>query len=103
MNENGTLEWVSRKKCKPHLSDDLTQYENKMEKLRELCRMESQVNTPGLAMQTIMPQMQAVQMEAIMCQLQPPMPPLSAPLQQCCVQYPTQYPSYYYGGCCRLN
>lgn len=109
LNEDGTLEWISRKKCKQRPNNDLIHYENEMEKLRDLYRMASQINAPSLAMQTIMSQMQTVQNAAIISQLQPPMPgylgysPLASPLQQCCIQYPTQYPAYYYGGCCRLN
>ena len=87
LNEDGELEWISRKKCRQRPNNDLIQYENEMEKLRELYRMAKQINTPGLAMQ-IMAQMQTVQNAAIISQLQPPMPGYLG------------YPPYFYGGCC---
>ena len=105
LNDDGELEWISRKN-KPRPSNGLSSYEGEMEKLRELYQIASHINAPSLAMQTIMSHMQAVQ--------KPPMPgylgyspymqcALTSSIQQCCVQYPAQYPSYYYGGCCRIN
>lgn len=111
LNEDGTLEWINRKKRKKCPNNDLIQYENEMEKLRELYRMESQINTPSLAMQAIMPQMQMVQNEAIIGMLSPPMMPgyigyypymqppylqsafMSPLTQRCCNPwYPTTWP-----------
>ena len=96
LNEDGTLEWVSRRKPEPVQENVFYQ----------LCQSAPAYN-PDLLAQTqstrasidaLMAQNASLQMQAY--QAQQGMQLMNS-LQQCCVQYPAQYPPYFYGGCCR--
>ena len=75
LNQDGSMEWISRKKPKP-VNQNVSY---------QPCQAIHPIQT---GMLRYPPYMQSA---------------LVSPLQQCCVQYPVQYPSYYYGGCWRLN
>lgn len=111
MNEDGELEWISRKKHKPATTGAFYQPCQSIQSAPQPDRC-NQTQSTGVQIQA----MSTVPGSAIMSQIQQPMPgyfgyspyvlptlyvqPMFAPpLQQCCVQYP----SHYYGGCCRVN
>lgn len=93
LSEDGTLEWVSRRKPKPVQENVFYQ----------LCQSAPAYN-PDLLAQTqstrasidaLMAQNASLQMQALQAQQTAQ---LISSLQQCCVQYPAQYPNYLYGG-----
>lgn len=95
LSEDGTLEWVSRRKTKPVQENVFYQ----------LCQSAPAYN-PDLLAQTqstrasiddLRAQNASLQMQALQAQQRMQ---LVNSLQQCCVQYPAQYPPYFYGGCC---
>lgn len=95
LNEDGTMEWVSRKKQKPvqenvfyHPCQSVPEYNPALFDQTQSTRE----SIDALMAQNASLQMQAYQAQQIM--------QLMNSLQQCCVQYPAQYPSYFYGGCC---
>lgn len=132
LNEDGTLEWVSRRKPKPvqenvfyqpcqsmqnanmycfdqSQSIRATQMEQMSQKINQpiaqmTAQIDQQINSlraqnSGLERQMI----QNLRAAAVMSLL--PMPGYMGyrpqyQLTQCCVQYPAQYPPYFYGGCC---
>lgn len=95
LNEDGTLEWVSKRKPKPVRVNVFCQP----------CQSAPAYN-PDLLAQTqskrasidaLMAQNVSLQMQAYQAQQTAQ---VINSLQQCCVQYPAQYPPYFYGGCC---
>ena len=95
LNEDGTMEWVSRRKPKPVQENVFYQ----------LCQSAPAYN-PDLLAQTqstrasiddLMAQNESLRMQALQAQQTAQ---VINSLQQCCVQYPVQYPPYFYGGCC---
>lgn len=125
MNEDGTMEWVSRKKLKPkkridsYLNCEIQNTQLKQQIAMQMEQMRQQINQPiaqmtaqidqqinslraqnsGLERQMI----QNLCAAAVISLL--PMPGYMGyrpqyQLTQCCVQYPAQYPPYFYGGCC---
>lgn len=95
LNEDGTSKWISREKPKPVLENPVFQncqfvpiYNPDL-----LAQTQStRESIDALMKQNISLQMQALQEQQRM--------QLVNSLQQCCVQYPSQYPPYFYGGCC---
>ena len=85
LNEDGTMEWVSRKRKQPP---------------------KSAFYPLGQSIQTLQTSMlhQARWTDQTQCtreQIQyGQIAQMINELQQCCVQYQAQYPPYYYGGCC---
>lgn len=96
LNEDGTLEWVSRRKPKPVQGNAVYQ----------LCQFVPAYNLDLLAqtqstrssIDALMDQSASLRMQALQAQQRMQ---LTNSLQQCCVYYPAQYPPYFYGGCCR--
>lgn len=122
LNEDGTTKWISRKKVEPVSSGVFHQPCQSIQQASALHPNLGQTQSTRAQIDALMAQnanlqtqaAQTVLNAAIISQLQPPMPgylgyspymqsALASPIQQFCVQYPVQYPSYYYGGCCRLN
>ena len=93
LNEDGTLEWVSRRKTKPVQENVFYQ----------LCQSAPAYNPDLLAqmqntrssINALMAQNTSLQMQALQAQQTAQ---VINSLQQCCVQYPAQYPNYLYGG-----
>lgn len=126
MNEDGTMEWVSRRKPRPVDTGELLgfgkymvlqnpeqQIAAQMEQMRQqinqpmeqtTAQIDQQINSlraqnGGLERQMI----QNLRAAEVMSLL--PMPGYMGyrpqyQLTQCCVQYPAQYPQYRYAGCC---
>lgn len=126
LNEDGELEWVSRRKPRPVDTGELRgfgkymvlqnpeqQIAAQMEQMRQqinqpmeqtTAQIDQQINSlraqnGGLELQMI----QNLRAAAVMSLL--PMPGYMGyrpqyQLTQCCVQHPAQYPPYFYGGCC---
>lgn len=82
LNEDGTMEWVSRKKKRTSESAPYQPCQ---------CQSIQPFQTSMLHQARWDDQTQCTRnrMEA-----------LNAAIQQCCVQYSAQYPPYYHGGCC---
>lgn len=82
LNEDGTMEWMSRKKKR---TSESAPYQP--------CQCQSiqpfQTSMLHQALWDDQTQCTRNRIEA-----------LNAAIQQCCVQYSAQYPPYYYGGCC---
>ena len=96
MNEDGELEWISRKTPKPvnqnvsyHPCQSIQTYNPNLFDQTQSTR----ASIDALMAQNVSLQMQAYQAQQI--------EQLINSMQQCCVQYPAQYPLYFYGGCCR--
>lgn len=95
LNDDGTLEWVRRKKQKPVQENVFYQ----------LCQsapaynhdLLAQTQSTRASIDALMAKNASLRMQAL--QAQQRMQLLNS-LQQCCVQYPAQYPPYFYGGCC---
>lgn len=122
LNEDGTLEWASRRKPRPVDTGELLgfgkymvlqnpeqQTTTQMEQMRQqinqpMAQMTAQIDSlraqnSGLERQMI----QNLRAAAVMSLL--PMPGYIGyrpqyQLTQCCAQYPAQYPQYRYAGCC---
>lgn len=113
MNEDGSLEWISRKKPKPVNQNVSYQPRQAIHPIQTGMLLSDHTQSTRAQIDALMErnanlQMQAAQNvlnAAIISQIRPPymQSAFASPLQQCCVQYQVQYPSYYYGGCCRLN
>lgn len=93
LNEDGELEWVSRRKPKPVQGNVFYQSCQSVPayNLDLLAQTQStRASIDALMAQNVRLQMQALQAQQSM--------QLISSLQQCCVQYPVQYPNYIYGG-----
>lgn len=86
LNEDGTTKWVSRKREPVE-----TVFCQTCQSVRPI---QTGLQQAGWAGQTQMAQNAVLQMQLLQ-NMQ-----IANTLQQCCVQYPPQYPPYYYGGCC---
>lgn len=95
LNEGGTLEWVSRKKNPV----ETTPYQmcRLIQPIQVSAFLTAQTQCTRVQIDALMAQNTALQMQAWQSAQ------IANTIQQCCVQYLAQYPSYYYGGCCRLN
>lgn len=95
LNEDGTLEWVSRRKQKPVQENVFYQ----------LCQsvpaydpnLFAQTQSTRASIDALMAQNASLRMQALQAQQRMQ---LVNSLQQCCVRYPVQYPPYFYGWCC---
>lgn len=90
LNEDGTLEWVSKRKPKPVQEDVFYQPFQSIQAYNQT--QSTRASIDALMAQNVSLQMQAYQAQQIA--------QLINSMQQCCVQYPAQYPPYFYGGCC---
>lgn len=90
MNKDGTTEWINRKKPKPTLSNVFYQPSQSIQPIKTGMLLADQTQS------TI------AQIDALMVQSRQSTQIVSS-LQQCCVQYPSWYPSYLYGGCCNFK
>lgn len=95
LNEDGELEWISRKTPKPvnqnvsyHPCQSIQTYNP---------NLFDQTQSTRASIDALMDQNVSLQMQAYQAQQTAQ---LINSMQQCCVQYPAQYPPYFYGGCC---
>lgn len=95
LNEDGTLEWVSRRKPKPvrgnvfyHPCQSIPAYNP---------NLFAQTQSTRASIDALMAQNASLQMQALQARQTAQ---VINSLQQCCVQNPAQYPPYFYGGCC---
>lgn len=95
LNEDGTLEWVSRRKPKPVQEDVFYQPFQSMPAYNP--NLFDQTQSTRASIDALMAQNASLRMQALQAQQTAQ---LINSLQQCCVQYPAQYPPYFYGGCC---
>lgn len=95
MNEDGTLEWVSRRKPKPVQEDVFYQPFQSIQAYNP--NLFDQTQSTRASIDALMAQNVSLQMQAYQAQQTAQ---VINSLQQCCVQYPAQYPPYFYGGRC---
>lgn len=95
LNEDGELEWISRKTPKPvnqnvsyHPCQSIPAYNP---------NLFAQMQNTRASINALMDQTASLQTQALQAQQTAQ---VINSLQQCCVQYPAQYPPYFYGGCC---
>lgn len=91
LNEDGALEWISREKSKQTKQTVSVQFTPPGSFRTGMLRNPwlDQTQSTRAQIDALMAQNAALQTQNA--------------IQQCCVQYPAQYPPYYYGGCCRIN
>ena len=94
LNEDGELEWISRKTPKPvnqnvsyHPCQSVPAYNP---------ALFAQMQNTRASIDALRAQNASLQIQAL--QAQQTVQVINS-LQQCCVQYPAQYPPYFYGGC----
>lgn len=95
LTEDGKLEWVNRRKTKPVQGNVFYQPFQSIPAYNPDLLVQTQntrASIDALRAQNISLQMQALQAQQTA--------QVVNSLQQCCVQYPAQYPPYFYGGCC---
>lgn len=95
LNEDGTMEWVSRKKPTERAIYQPRQYIGSAQV--EFVRtglFSDQTQCTMAQIEALMNQRTAMQMQSWQSMQ------MANALQQCCAQYPSKYPPYYYGGCC---
>lgn len=92
LNEDGAMKWVSRKK-KP---TEAVFYQScrSIRPIRTGMLLVDQTQCTRAQMEAMMNQCQVSQMQSWQSMQ------MANAIQQCCVQYPAQYPPYYYGGYC---
>ena len=95
LNEDGELEWISRKTPKPvnqnvsyHPCQSVPAYNP---------ALFAQMQNTRASIDALRAQNASLQIQAL--RAQQTVQGINS-LQQCCVQYPAQYPPYFYGGCC---
>lgn len=101
LNEDGALEWISRKKppetvfYQPCQSVQTSKGFSTIppEAFSMMCNVAGIIAETGDQTQSTRAQIDALMAQNAALQMQ-------NAIQQCCVQYPAQYPPYYYGGCC---
>ena len=93
LNEDGELEWISRKTPKPvnqnvsyHPCQSIPAYNP---------NLFAQMQNTRASINALMDQTASLQTQALQAQQTAQ---VINSLQQCCVQYPAQYPNYLYGG-----
>ena len=96
-NEDGELEWISRKTPKPvnqnvpyHPCQSVPAYNP---------ALFAQMQSTRASIDALRAQNASLQIQAQALQVQQTVQVINS-LQQYCVQYPAQYPPYFYGGCC---
>lgn len=94
LNEDGTMEWVSRKKPAESVFYQSCQSIRPIQTGLQQARWADQTQSTRAQMEALMSQCQILQMQSWQSMQ------MANALQQYCVQYPAQYPPYYYGGCC---
>lgn len=94
LNEDGTMEWVSRKKPVENVVYQPCQSVRPIQTGLQQAIWADQTQSTRARIEELMAQNSALQMQSWK-NMQ-----MANVLQQCCVQYPAQYPPYYYGGCC---
>lgn len=95
LNEDGTLEWVSRRKPRPVQEDVFYHPLQSIPAYNP--NLFDQTQSTRASIDDLMAQNVSLQMQAYQAQQTAQ---LINSMQQCCVQYPAQYPTYFYGGCC---
>lgn len=93
LNDDGTLEWVRRKKQKPVQENVFYQPFQSIPAYNP--NLFAQTQSTRAAIDALMAQNASLRMQALQAQQRMQ---LISSLQQCCVQYPAQYPNYLYGG-----
>lgn len=95
LNDDGTLEWVRRKKQKPVQENVFYQPCRSIPAYNSA--LFAQTQSTRATIDALMAQNASLQMQALQAQQTAQ---VINSLQQCCVQHPAQYPPYFYGGCC---
>lgn len=112
LNEDGSLECISRKKPAENVFYQPCQSVQPRiefcaippETFSRMCNAAGKLTTAGSQVQSTRAQIDALMAQCTALQMQSwQSAQITSTIQQCCVQYPAQYPSYYYGGCCRIN
>lgn len=101
LNEDGTMEWISRKKppetvfYQPCQSIQTRKGFSAIppEAFSMMCNVAGIIAETGDQTQSTKAQIDALMAQNAALQMQ-------NAIQQCYAQYPAQYPTYYYGGCC---
>lgn len=93
LNEDGELEWVSRKKPKPVQENVFYQPCQSIPAYNP--NLFAQMQNTRASINALMDQTASLQTQALQAQQTAQ---VINSLQQCCVQYPAQYPNYFYGG-----
>lgn len=102
LNEDGTMEWVSRKKKRtsesaPYQPCQCQSIQPSFQtSMLHQARWTDQTQCTREQIQALMNRNAALQLQYGSGQSAQ----MINGLQQCCVQYQAQYPPYYYGGCC---
>lgn len=95
LNEDGTMEWVSRRKPKPGQRNEFGQLRQSIPAHNP--DLLTQTQSTRASIDALMAQNENLRMQALHAQQTMQ---LMNSLQQCCLQYPAQYPQYRYAGCC---
>lgn len=95
LNEDEELEWISRKTPKP--ANQNVSYQLYQSVLAYNPDLFTQTQSTRASIAALMAQNASLQMQAYQAQQTAQ---VINSLQQCCVQYPAQYPQYRYAGCC---
>lgn len=95
LNDDGTLEWVRRKKQKPVQENVFYQPCRSIPAYNPA--LLAQMQNTRSSINALMAQNTSLRMQALQAQQTAQ---VINSLQQCCVQYPAQYPQYRYAGCC---
>lgn len=95
LNEDGELKWISRKT--PKLVNQNVSYHPCQSVPAYNPALFAQMQNTRASIDALRAQNASLQIQAL--QAQQTVQVINS-LQQCCVQYPAQYPPYFYGGCC---
>lgn len=95
LNEDGTTEWVSRKK--KSVEPVFYQPCQSIQPIHAGILLSDQTQSTRAQIDALMARNAALQAQCIVDARNAKIVNM---IQQCCVQHPAQYPPYYYGGCC---
>lgn len=93
LNEDGTLEWIRRKKPLKTVQTRIGFCTIPPETFSGMCNAVGRLTTAGSQVQSTKAQIDELMAQNAGLQMQ-------NAIQQCFVQYPAKYPPYFYGGCC---
>lgn len=94
LNEDGTLEWISRKKPSPVARGTFCQPFQPIKSIATGSLLVGQMQSTRAQIDALIAQSTALQMQSWQSAQ------MENVIQRCCVKSPMQYPHYFYGGCC---
>lgn len=94
LNEDGTMEWISRKKPSPVAHSIFCQSFQPIKSITTGSLLGWQMQSTRAQIDALIAQSAALQMQSWQSAQ------MENVIQQCCVKSPMQYPHYFYGGCC---